>query len=102
VVVFLSTCAGVDFHHALLAGVLPAAVGARPPGKLFKLHGNLAQVRFASAVGRGRCLSKCSNVSAVICSETCRMLMSSRAASWQLLHGIDPGARQPAQAPAHC
>lgn len=44
VVVFLSTCAGVDFHHALLASDLPQAMGARLPGKLFKLHGNLAQV----------------------------------------------------------
>lgn len=96
VVVFLSTCAGVDFHHALLAGVLPPAVGARPPGKLFKLHGNLAQVRFASAVGRGRSLLKlleCFRCHP--CSETCGMLMSSHAASWQLLHGNDPAARQP-------
>lgn len=45
VVVFLSTCAGVEFHHALLS--LPAVreLGVRLPGKLFKLHGNLSQVR---------------------------------------------------------
>lgn len=43
VVVFLSTCAGVEFHHALL--LLPAVreLGICLPGKLFKLHGNLSQ-----------------------------------------------------------
>ena len=44
VVVFLSTCAGVEFHHALLSQAAPTATGARVPGRLFKLHGNLPQV----------------------------------------------------------
>lgn len=44
VVVFLSTCAGVDFHHALLSGPLCAAAGGRLPTRLFKLHGQLVQV----------------------------------------------------------
>lgn len=43
-VVFLSTCAGVDFHHALLSSGAPKQLGVRLPGKLFKLHGNLSQV----------------------------------------------------------
>jgi ATP-dependent RNA helicase DDX31/DBP7 len=45
VVVFLSTCAGVEFHHALLASAAVRQLGVRLPGKLFKLHGNLSQVR---------------------------------------------------------
>jgi hypothetical protein len=44
VVVFLSTCAGVEFHHALLASAAVRQLGVRLPGKLFKLHGNLSQV----------------------------------------------------------
>lgn len=43
-VVFLSTCAGVEFHHALLASAAVRQLGVRLPGKLFKLHGNLSQV----------------------------------------------------------
>ena len=44
VVVFLSTCAGVEFHHALLASAAMRQLGVHLPGKLFKLHGNLSQV----------------------------------------------------------
>lgn len=44
-VVFLSSCAGVDFHHAVL-GQVYEGVMEEPllPCPLFRLHGNLAQV----------------------------------------------------------
>lgn len=42
-VVFLSTCSGVDFHHKLLAGALTSEVGGPLPSRLFKLHGQLPQ-----------------------------------------------------------
>lgn len=44
-VVFLSSCAGVDFHHALLGRVYEGIM-EEPllPCPLFRLHGNLDQV----------------------------------------------------------
>ena len=44
-VVFLSSCAGVDFHHALLGRVYEGIM-EEPllPCPLFRLHGNLEQV----------------------------------------------------------
>lgn len=44
-VVFLSSCAGVDFHHAVLGRVYEGVM-EEPllPCPLFRLHGNLAQV----------------------------------------------------------
>ena len=58
-VVFLSSCAGVDFHHALLGRVYEGIM-EEPllPCPLFRLHGSLEQVsqahclmRFASHSG---------------------------------------------------
>lgn len=54
VLVFLSTCDGVEFHHRALADAFRAATGTSLLGcPMFKLHGNLAQVgavaRYASA-----------------------------------------------------
>ena len=43
---FLSTCDGVEFHHRALAEAFTAATGALLTScPIFKLHGNLAQVR---------------------------------------------------------
>ena len=44
-VVFLSSCAGVDFHYAVL-GQVYEGIMEEPllPCPLFRLHGNLAQV----------------------------------------------------------
>jgi ATP-dependent RNA helicase DDX31/DBP7 len=44
-VVFLSSCAGVDFHHALLGRVYEGIM-EEPllPCPLFRLHGSLEQV----------------------------------------------------------
>ena len=53
-VVFLSTCAGVEFHHALLASAAVRQLGVRLPGKLFKLHGNLSQVHLFCTFRRDR------------------------------------------------
>lgn len=50
-VVFLSTCAGVDFHHTLLSSAAPQQLGIRLPCKLFKLHGNLSQVGLVACSG---------------------------------------------------
>ena len=46
VLVFLSTCDGVEFHHRALNDAFRAATGAPLLGcPIFKLHGNLAQAR---------------------------------------------------------
>lgn len=51
-VVFLSSCAGVDFHHAVLGRVYEGVM-EEPllPCPLFRLHGNLAQVNLAHIIG---------------------------------------------------
>lgn len=43
VVVFLSTCSGVDFHHTLLTKHLTQELGGPISSRLFKLHGQLDQ-----------------------------------------------------------
>jgi len=54
VLVFLSTCDGVEFHHRALAEAFRAAAGAPLTGcPIFKLHGNLAQVRDGDMLCRG-------------------------------------------------
>ncbi len=51
---FLSTCDGVEFHHRALAEAFRAAAGAPLTGcPIFKLHGNLAQVRDGDMLCRG-------------------------------------------------
>jgi hypothetical protein len=49
IVVFLSSCDGVEFHHALLGGHLwreSAGAALLPPSvKLLKLHGDMPQAR---------------------------------------------------------
>lgn len=49
--VFLSTCDGVEFHHQLLQDAYEAATGGSLLScPLFMLHGNLSQVRAESRV----------------------------------------------------
>lgn len=54
-VVFLSSCAGVDFHFAVLGKVYEGCM-EEPllPCPLFQLHGNLDQVSPPEACGRPR------------------------------------------------
>jgi ATP-dependent RNA helicase DDX31/DBP7 len=54
-VVFMSSCDAVEFMHQVFTGVFEVMDGeALLPCPIFKLHGNLAQVRLRPALGLPR------------------------------------------------